>query len=74
MLITEIERRPALYDCSLKEYSDKVLKEKLWGEVCEVIVFEWSQMDGPGKREKVSNVVLTSLIQMDMLTLIYCKI
>jgi hypothetical protein len=35
MLISEIERRPALYDCSLKELSDKGLKERLWGEVCD---------------------------------------
>jgi hypothetical protein len=35
ILISEIGRRPALYDCSLKEYSDKGLKERLWGEVCE---------------------------------------
>jgi hypothetical protein len=35
ILISEIERCPALYDCSLKEYSDKGLKERLWGEVCE---------------------------------------
>jgi hypothetical protein len=35
ILISEIERRPALYGCSLKEHSDKGLKERLWGEVCE---------------------------------------
>jgi len=35
ILITETERRPAQYDRSLKEYSDKGLKERLWGEVCE---------------------------------------
>jgi hypothetical protein len=35
ILISEIDRRPALYDCSLKDYSDKGLKERLWGEVCE---------------------------------------
>jgi len=35
ILISETERRPALYGCSLKEYSDKGLKERLWGEVCE---------------------------------------
>jgi hypothetical protein len=29
ILISEIERRPALYDCSLKEYSDKGLKDRL---------------------------------------------
>jgi hypothetical protein len=29
MLILEIERCPALYNCSLKEFSDKSLKERL---------------------------------------------
>jgi hypothetical protein len=33
--ISEFERRPALYECSLKEYNDNGLKEKLWEEVCE---------------------------------------
>jgi hypothetical protein len=35
ILTSEIERRSALYDYSLKEYSDKGLKERLWGEVCQ---------------------------------------
>jgi len=35
ILISEIERRPALLDCSLQEYSCKGLKERLWGEVSE---------------------------------------
>ena len=35
ILISEIERRPALYDCWRKEYSDKGLKERLWGKMCE---------------------------------------
>ena len=35
ILIRETERHPALYGCSLKEYSDKGLKKRLWGEVCE---------------------------------------
>jgi len=34
ILISGIGRRPALYACSLKEYSDRGLKERLWGEVC----------------------------------------
>jgi hypothetical protein len=52
ILISEIERRPPLYDCTLKEYSDKGLKRDLWGEVREEVVSEWSQLDGPEKREK----------------------
>jgi len=35
ILISEIERRPALYDGSLRECSDKGLTGRLWGEVCE---------------------------------------
>ncbi|XP_046994364.1 uncharacterized protein LOC124606426 [Schistocerca americana] len=31
-LIAEVEKRPALYNRKLKEYSDRNLKEKLWGE------------------------------------------
>ena len=30
VLISEIEKRLILYDCSLKEYSDKGLKDRLW--------------------------------------------
>jgi len=37
ILISEIERGSALYDRSLKEYSDKGLKERLWGKVCEAV-------------------------------------
>jgi hypothetical protein len=35
ILISDTERRPALYSCSLKEYSDKGLKDRLWGEMCD---------------------------------------
>ena len=52
ILISEIEKRPALYDYSLKEYSDKGLKDSLWGEVCEAVVPEWSKLDSPEKRAK----------------------
>jgi hypothetical protein len=45
-------KSPVLYDCSLKEYSDKVLKDRLWGEMCEAVVSEWIQLDSPEKREK----------------------
>jgi len=36
----------------MKEYSDKSFKDRLWGEVCEAVVSEWSQLDNPEKREK----------------------
>jgi len=34
---------------SLKEYSNKVLTENLWGEVCEVISSKCSHLAGPEK-------------------------
>jgi hypothetical protein len=33
ILISEFEKRPALYDCSIKERSDKSFKDRQWGEV-----------------------------------------
>jgi len=75
ILISEIEKRPALYDCPMKEYSDKVLKNRLWGEVCEAVVSEWSQLDGPEKREKGKQCCFSIyLIQIHRFTLICCKI
>jgi len=44
-LITEVQKRPALYNKVTPEYSDKHCKEKLWIEVCEVVVPNWSRMD-----------------------------
>jgi len=35
ILISGTERRPALYEFSLKKYSDKGLKEGHWGVMCE---------------------------------------
>ena len=44
-LIIEVEKRPALYNKATPEYSDKHCKEKLWTEVCEPVVLNWSRMD-----------------------------
>jgi hypothetical protein len=44
-LITEVEKRPALYNKATPEYTDKHCKEKLWIEVCEAVVPNWSRMD-----------------------------
>jgi len=44
-IITEVQKRPALYDKATPEYSDKHWKQKLWMEVCEAVVPNWSRMD-----------------------------
>jgi hypothetical protein len=47
-----------VYDCEiLISEIDKSFKDRLWEEVCEAVVSEWSQLDSPDKREKVSSVV-----------------
>jgi hypothetical protein len=39
----EVVRRPPLYKKNMKEYSDRNLKEKLWNEICESVVTNWSE-------------------------------
>ena len=51
-LITEVEKRPPLYDFQLKEYCDKNIKEKLWSEVCEAVVSDWNILSPQDKKEK----------------------
>lgn len=41
-LICTVQNRPALYNKSLKEYADRNEKTKLWNEVCEVMIPNWS--------------------------------
>jgi hypothetical protein len=75
VLISEIEIRRTLYDRSIKEYGDKRFKDRLWREVCEAVVSEWNQLDGPEKREKGKQCFFSIyLIQMHKFTLICCKI
>ena len=51
-LIEEVERRPALYKKNIKEYADANLKRKLWEEVCEAVVPDWSQLRAEEKTHK----------------------
>ena len=41
-LIWEVERRPLWYKEKFEEYSDRNVKEKLWYEVRESVVTNWS--------------------------------
>ena len=38
-----------MYKKNLKEYSDGNLKEKLWYEVCESVVTNWSELTAEQK-------------------------
>lgn len=52
MFISEIEKRSAIYNTKLKEYSDKNLKKKLWIELCEKFVENWNDLTTSDKEEK----------------------
>ncbi|XP_057662534.1 uncharacterized protein LOC130902880 [Diorhabda carinulata] len=55
-LIEEVEKRPALYKKSLKEYSDANMKKKLWEEVCEAVVVDWNSLSAEEKTNKGRDV------------------
>ena len=40
----EIEKRPTIFDKQLKQYSDKVKKDKLWSEAYEAMQDGWEEM------------------------------
>ena len=57
ILISEIAKRPAVYDSSIKEYSDKSFKDRLWGEVCEAVVLSGANWTAERNAKNVSSVV-----------------
>jgi hypothetical protein len=70
-LILEVERRPHLYKKQLKEYYDKHLKEKLWSEVCESVVMNWSELAAEQKSEKGMLIFFFILLGITLMMLIY---
>lgn len=56
LFISEIEKRPALYDIQLKEYSDRNLKTKLWPEIFEKYVENWTILVLLRRQRKVSKM------------------
>ncbi|XP_072933782.1 uncharacterized protein [Epargyreus clarus] len=49
-LIAAVEKRPAIWNKSSEEYSDRLLKLKLWEEICEEIVLNWSELSSVKRR------------------------
>lgn len=52
LFISEIEKRPALYNARHKEYSDRELKYKLWDEIAVVMYNNWASLSGQECRKK----------------------
>ncbi|XP_050297251.1 uncharacterized protein LOC126736763 [Anthonomus grandis grandis] len=55
-IIVEVEKRPALYNNELKEYSDKNAKEKLWTEVCANVIPKWHELSGAERKDRGKEV------------------
>jgi hypothetical protein len=69
-LICEVERRPPLYNKKLKEYCDRNLKDKLWYEVCESVVTNWSELPAEQKSERGALIFLFILLGTLLMMLI----
>jgi len=48
-LIEEVEKRPAIYNKTLKEYANINIKIQLWEEVCAAVIPNWSGLEGENK-------------------------
>jgi len=70
-LIWEVEKRPPWYDKKLEEYSDRNLKDKLWYEVCESVVTNWSKLPAEEKSEKCMLIFLFILLGIMLMMSIY---
>ncbi|XP_050294382.1 uncharacterized protein LOC126734683 [Anthonomus grandis grandis] len=54
-IIVEVEKRPALYKKELKEYSDRIAKEK-WTEVCANVIPKWHELSGAKRKVRGKEV------------------
>jgi hypothetical protein len=70
-LILEVERRPLLCNKKLKEYSDRNLKDKLWYEVHESVVTNWSGLPAEQKSEKGMLIFFFILLGIMLIMFIY---
>ncbi|XP_045504383.1 transcription factor Adf-1-like [Colias croceus] len=55
-IIIEVEKRPALYDKSLKQYKDRNIKARLWQEVYQNVCREWTNLSEADKKNKGSSI------------------
>lgn len=55
--ISEIEKRPAIYNTNCDEYNDRTAKLAAWDEVCQVMIRNWPTLSDEeriveGKKEE----------------------
>lgn len=49
LFIGEVQRRPALWDSSTDDYSNRVIKKNSWNELCELFIPNFNIKTGPEK-------------------------
>jgi hypothetical protein len=54
-----MEKWPAIYLKSMKEYSDTNHKKKFWEEVCTALIENWNGL-APEEKEKLKAIIYTS--------------
>jgi len=54
----------------LKEYSDRNVRDKLWGEVCKSLVAKWSKLPAEQKSKKGMLIFLFILLGIMLMMLI----
>ena len=72
-LIWEVARRPPLLIIlkNEKNTSDRTLKEKLWYEVCELVVTNCSELPAEQKSERCMLIFLLIMLGTMLMMLIY---
>lgn len=52
LLISEVQKRPLLYDVSLEDYNDRNKKAKCWEEVYKQMINNWSDLSSAEKNNR----------------------
>ncbi|XP_066137842.1 uncharacterized protein [Euwallacea fornicatus] len=55
-LISEVQKRPAIYDKNSIEYKDRTIRDRTWKAVCEAIIPNWSVQDEKNKSRTAREV------------------
>ncbi|KPJ02031.1 hypothetical protein RR46_01452 [Papilio xuthus] len=51
LIVTEVEKRPCLFDTNHSDYGDRAEKARCWDEVCDSVVPEWRAL---GQAERLA--------------------
>lgn len=57
-----IRERPAIYNKSLPEHSNRIAIQKYWTEICEQIIVEWEKLKPKEKSEKGKNYLFSTFV------------